>query len=236
MVLLHLITWFHSNLPVVCWLQAVSEAVEDVKSSLPHLAAGTALHLEPESIYALVPQNWLQVSPRCCQMALAPKTMSCQTQNLPQINSVSLALPFAQTCFLSDLFALLRLRCCRAACCSLRQQAWGTASLGQNALPCLSNQSPVWGLSLLCLCTCTCGWPLVGCTQTMANRLKRPSRVAAQQAAPMRQGCGRPCLWISQASSREGQPSAQVPSCFAYKRAPQAAQVPSPVPAVEALS
>eukprot|EP00891_Asterochloris_glomerata_P001850 jgi/Astpho2/1850/Aster-x0084 len=41
--------------------QAVSEAVEDVKSSLPHLAAGTALHLEPESIYALVPQNWLQV-------------------------------------------------------------------------------------------------------------------------------------------------------------------------------
>lgn len=50
------------TLPAVCWLQAVSEAVEDVKSSLPHLAAGTALHLEPESIYALVPQNWLQVS------------------------------------------------------------------------------------------------------------------------------------------------------------------------------
>ena len=68
----------------MCWLQAVSEAVEDVKSSLPHLAAGTALHLEPESIYALVPQNWLQVS-----LQVPPQGLGSKDGILLNTNSAS---------------------------------------------------------------------------------------------------------------------------------------------------
>ena len=111
-------------LPAVCWLQAVSEAVEDVKSSLPHLAAGTALHLEPESIYALVPQKWLQVS-----LQVLPDGMGSTDDVLlhtkPASNPVNVAVfSLAQACSLSGLFVVLRLHCCRAARCSHWQQAW----------------------------------------------------------------------------------------------------------------
>ena len=112
------------TLPFMRWLQAVSEAVEDVKSCLPHLAAGSALHLEPESIYALVPQNWLQVSPQVLPDGLGSKDSALLNTWSASDQLSVIVLPLAQACSLSVLFAFLRLHGCRAACCSLWQQAW----------------------------------------------------------------------------------------------------------------